>query len=146
MFLLTARTSLLSAAFCVVLINYSKLSPLKLKVLQLGLCLAVKSLKKHLSKAWERFVSNQHIGENIPDSILTFKKTHGISWGKHTDVPIPVATRFKVCVSGARFLLVRVRIPSGAWMLVCWGCCVLSELSARDRSLVKSSIEWGVNN
>jgi fucose 4-O-acetylase-like acetyltransferase len=44
MFLLTARTSLLSAAFCVGPINYSKLSPLKLKVLQLGLCLAVKKI------------------------------------------------------------------------------------------------------
>jgi hypothetical protein len=75
-FLLTARTSLLSAAFCVGPINYSTL---KLKVLQLGLCLAVISLKNQLRRLENDLFQISTIGEKISDSILTFKKTRGIS-------------------------------------------------------------------
>ena len=39
--------------------------------------------------------------------------------------------------SAARLLTLWVRIPPGSWMFVCCECCVLSEVSATDWSLVQ---------
>jgi hypothetical protein len=44
---------------------------------------------------------------SIFDSILTFKKTHGISRVKHTDVPIAATTRSDMWISAARLLVLR---------------------------------------